>query len=134
VEEIHIGVMLVERSVGRFCGWRCQSAGRHFSTATVARGGLRSALSGGQRFREEARVWAVLEEVALAQLDRRWLARKCTALQCGGAVEQGGAKWSLASPFDIKAMDKGDGERGCTWGGVILGVVETGATTVCGQR
>jgi hypothetical protein len=40
-------------SVGRFHGRRCQSAWRRFSVAIAARGGLRSALSSGQRFREE---------------------------------------------------------------------------------
>jgi hypothetical protein len=55
----------------------------------AARGGLRLALRGGQRFGEEAQVRAVLEEVALAQPDRRWLARKRAALQCGSVAEQG---------------------------------------------
>jgi hypothetical protein len=57
----------------------------------VARGGLRSAPIGGQRFGEEAQVWAVLEEVALAQPDRRWLAQKCAVLQCDSVAEQGAA-------------------------------------------
>jgi hypothetical protein len=39
MEEILIGVMVVERSVGRFRGRRCRSMGRHFSMATMARGG-----------------------------------------------------------------------------------------------
>jgi hypothetical protein len=34
-------------------------------------GGLRSAPSIGQRFGEEAQIWAMLEEVTLAQPDRR---------------------------------------------------------------
>jgi hypothetical protein len=55
----------------------------------AARGGLRSTPSGGQRFGEEAQVRAVLEEAALAQPDRRWLAQECAVLQCGGAAEQG---------------------------------------------
>jgi hypothetical protein len=52
-------------------------------------GGLRSALSGGQQFGEEAQDRVVLEEVALAQPDRRRLAQKCAALQRGGMAEQG---------------------------------------------
>jgi hypothetical protein len=93
-------------------------------------GWLRSASSAGQQFGEEAQVWAVLEEVALAQPDRWWLARMCAALQRGGAAEQGRVKWSLASPFDVKATDKGDDKRGRTWGDAILGAVETEAVAV----
>jgi hypothetical protein len=46
----------------------------------AARGGLRSALSSGRRFGEEAEDREVLEEVALVQPDQRWLVRKCVAL------------------------------------------------------
>jgi hypothetical protein len=91
VEEVLIDVMLEERSVGRFCGRRCWFMGRRFSTATTTRGGLRSAPNDGQRFKEEAQVQAVFEEVALAQPHRRWLAQKRAALQRGGTSEQGAA-------------------------------------------
>ncbi len=50
---------------------------------------MRSAPSGDQRFGEEAQDQAVLEEVALAQPDRRRLVRKCAVLQRGGVAEQG---------------------------------------------
>jgi hypothetical protein len=55
----------------------------------VARGGLRSAPSSGQWFREEVQVRSALEEVALAQPDRRWLAQKCAALQQWQAAWEG---------------------------------------------
>jgi hypothetical protein len=55
----------------------------------VVQGGLQSALSGSRRFEEEAQDRAMLEEVALAQLDRRQLGRKCAALQHGDTAEQG---------------------------------------------
>jgi hypothetical protein len=45
--------VLAVASVGRFHGRRCRSAWRRFSVATAERGGLRSALSSGQRFGEE---------------------------------------------------------------------------------
>ncbi len=88
-EEFGAQAVLAVASAGRFHGRRCRSAWRRFSAATAARGGLRSAPSGDQRFGEEAQDQAVLEEVALAQPDRRRLVRKCAVLQRGGAAEQG---------------------------------------------
>jgi hypothetical protein len=57
----------------------------------AVQGGLQSALSGSRRFGEEAQDRAMLEVVALSQLDRRQLGRKCAALQCGDMAEQGTA-------------------------------------------
>jgi hypothetical protein len=86
-------------------------------------GCLRSALSGGRRFGEEAQAWAVLEEVALVQPDRWWLVRKRAVLQRGGTTlcgncEQGCKKeesrvgFSGSSSVRIRRSSCGGGEAG----------------------
>jgi hypothetical protein len=104
---------------------------------------LRSALSSGQRFGDEAQVRAVLEEVTLAQPDRLWQARKRAALKRGDAVEQGAALrdnceqgcereesragFSGLSSTRIRRNSRGGGDdrgvRDAVWrGGVVTGM------------
>jgi hypothetical protein len=53
------------------------------------RGALDSKRSSGAGWLDEVQVWVVLEEVALAQPDRRWLAWKCTVLQQWQVAREG---------------------------------------------
>jgi hypothetical protein len=52
-EKFRAQAVVAVASVGRFRGRRCRYMWRCFTAATAERGGLRSALSSGQRFGEE---------------------------------------------------------------------------------
>jgi hypothetical protein len=112
--------------------WAEESHWRQAGEEVVAWGGLRSALSGDQRFGEEAQDRVVLEEVALVQPDRRRMAQKCAALQRGDVAEQGmtlhsnyeqgcereerRASFSGSSSARIRPMSCGGGnDRGVQW-------------------
>jgi hypothetical protein len=62
----------------------------------------------------------VLEEVALAQSNRRWLSRKRTVLQRGGAAlhdncEQG-AREREREPCELLKLEQHEGKALLTWG------------------